>query len=46
MSHSLPLNKMTLEEKLQTMEIVWDDLYKSADRISSADWYHSALLER
>ncbi len=46
MSHSLPLNKMALEEKLQTMKILWDDLCKSADRLSSPDWHHSALLER
>ncbi|VAW83091.1 hypothetical protein MNBD_GAMMA12-2214, partial [hydrothermal vent metagenome] len=41
-----PLNKMTLEEKLQTMETLWDDLCKSADSLSSPDWHHAELLER
>ena len=30
MAHSLPLNEMSIEEKLQMMEALWDDLSRNA----------------
>jgi len=35
MGMSLSVEKMSIEEKFQTMETIWDDLCKKADSISS-----------
>ncbi len=40
------INKMTLEEKIQVMEIIWEDLAKTADALSSPDWHTNILDER
>jgi len=41
----LPLDKMTIEDKIRTMEIIWDDLCKNADNIKSPEW-HKAVLDK
>ena len=46
MSISIPLNKMSYEEKIQTMELLWDDLCRSPDSIKSPDWHQTLLSER
>lgn len=46
MSISLPLNEMTIEEKLQVMEAIWDDLRQHADEIRSPAWHGEVLAER
>ena len=46
MKVSLPLKKMTAEEKIQTMEIIWDDLCKKADSLSSPVWHEDILKDR
>ena len=45
MDISSQLNKMTTEEKLQTMELLWDDLCQTSD-FSSPDWHKDVLDER
>ncbi len=42
----LPLEKMTTKEKIQTMEMIWDDLCKKADNISSPPWHEKILKAR
>ncbi len=46
MSKSLPLDEMTVEEKLQTMETIWDDLTDNADNIQSPEWHDKILIDR
>jgi len=46
MAVTLPLDTMSVEEKLQTMESIWDDLCKKADSISSPPWHEKILNER
>ncbi len=37
---------MTLEEKLQAMEALWDDLSRSPDTLESPAWHEDVLRER
>jgi len=46
MASTLPLEKMSVEEKLQTMESLWDDLCSKAGTVSSPDWHEDVLAER
>ena len=46
MSVTLPLNEMTLEEKLQVMDALWEDLSRSAENFKSPDWHQEVLAER
>ncbi len=46
MESTLPLDKMSLEEKLQAMESLWDDLCNTAGGISSPAWHEGVLAER
>ncbi len=46
MKITLPLEQMSIEEKIQTMEIIWDDLCKTAGSISSPSWHKNVLNER
>ncbi|MCY4166144.1 MAG: addiction module protein [Gammaproteobacteria bacterium] len=46
MTVSLPLQKMTLEEKLQVMEAIWDDLSKHAAEANPPAWHGELLIER
>ena len=46
MEITLPLEEMTTEEKIQTMEIIWNDLYKKAGSLSSPSWHKQILHER
>ena len=46
MPYEISLDKMSIEEKLQTMEALWDDLCHSADSLRSPDWHHTILDER
>lgn len=46
MEVTLPLEKMSTEEKIQTMETIWDDLCKKADSISSPSWHEKVLNDR
>ncbi len=46
MTISLPLNQMTVEEKLQVMEAIWEDLSQHADEIQPPAWHAEVLAER
>ena len=43
---SLPLDKMTTEEKLQIMEAIWEDLTRDEASFESPAWHKVALEER
>ena len=46
MASTLPLEKMSVEEKLQAMESLWNDLCSKAGAVSSPDWHEDVLAER
>jgi len=46
MSITIPLEKMSIEEKIQAMESIWDDLCNKADSIASPSWHKELLDER
>lgn len=46
MSITLPLKEMTIEEKLEVMEVIWDDLSRYADEMAPPAWHGEALAER
>ena len=46
MALPLPLHEMTLEEKLQAMEALWDDLSRNPDLLESPSWHEDVLRER
>jgi len=46
MASSLPLKTMTVEEKLQAMESLWDDLCANSESMSSPPWHEDVLAER
>lgn len=46
MDITLPLDKMTVEEKLRLIEIVWEDLKKNEDEIPVPEWHLEILRER
>jgi hypothetical protein len=46
MEYSLPLKKMTIEEKIIIMESLWDDLCKDQIQVASPDWHESVLVQR
>ena len=46
MKLTLPLDKMTTEEKLLALEEIWEDLCRTSDHIPSPAWHASVLQER
>ena len=42
----LPLSKLTLAQKLNLMEAIWDDLAKSEKTLESPDWHEQVLKDR
>jgi len=46
MSSRLPLEKMSVEEKIQAMESIWDDLCDRADSLASPAWHGEVLADR
>jgi hypothetical protein len=46
MTVTLPLNEMTVSEKLQLMEALWADLSRNSDAIESPEWHREILEER
>ena len=46
MTKLLPLNEMTIEEKLQVMEQLWDDLSRNSGDLQSPSWHGDVLAER
>lgn len=43
---TLPLNEMTVAEKLQLMETLWADLSRNPDALESPDWHREVLDDR
>ena len=43
---TLPLNEMTVPEKLQVMEALWGDLSRRSDALESPEWHRDVLEER
>jgi hypothetical protein len=43
---TLPLNEMTVLEKLQLMEALWADLSRNPDALESPEWHREVLDER
>jgi hypothetical protein len=46
MSKTLPLEEMTLPEKLAAMESLWDDLTRCPQSVESPTWHKDILDER
>ncbi len=46
MKLTLPLDKMTTEEKLLALEEIWENLCRTSDNIPSPAWHVSILEER
>lgn len=46
MNIALPLEKMTIEDKIRTMEDLWDDLCRHANQLQSPAWHGDVLAER
>jgi hypothetical protein len=46
MENHLTLDKMSTEEKIRTMEIIWDDLCSKSNNIPSPTWHKQILEER
>ena len=46
MGITLPLEKMTTEDKIRAMETIWDDLCKKDENIVSPSWHKDILEER
>ncbi|MBE0623180.1 MAG: addiction module protein [Burkholderiales bacterium] len=46
MASILPLEKMSVEEKLQAMESLWDDLCSKAGAVPSPAWHEDVLADR
>jgi hypothetical protein len=46
MGITLPLDKMTISEKLLEMERLWDDLCRNPENVPSPSWHKAVLAER
>jgi len=46
MERALPLDKMTLAEKLSAMENIWDDLLRNTENLPSPAWHRDVLQAR
>jgi putative addiction module component (TIGR02574 family) len=42
----LPLNEMTVEEKVQTMEAIWENLSANPEAVESPAWHEEELRVR
>jgi hypothetical protein len=46
MASILPLEEMSVEEKLRAMELLWDDLCRRSEGVASPAWHEDVLAER
>jgi hypothetical protein len=46
MAVSIPLAKMTIADKLRTMETIWDDLRRTPEDVPSPAWHADVLHAR
>jgi len=42
----LPLDRMTVEEKLRAIEVLWDELCRNEKQVPVTDWQKQLLDER
>lgn len=42
----IDIEKMTIEEKLQTMELLWNDLCRNAADFVTPEWHKDVLAQR
>jgi hypothetical protein len=43
---SLPLEKWSLEEKVQAVEMIWEDICRHEEEFASPAWHEEILRER
>ena len=43
MDITLPLDQMTIEEKLRAMELLWADLSRNEQQLQSPEWHEEVL---
>jgi hypothetical protein len=43
---TLQLSDLTVSEKLQLMEALWEDLSRNADALESPEWHREVLEDR
>lgn len=46
MGYELPLDKMSVEEKLQAIEALWSSLRANPEQVPSPDWHKQLLADR
>jgi hypothetical protein len=46
MEATLPLDKMTIAEKLRAMEAIWADLSRDEAQVESPEWHRDVLKDR
>ncbi|MEA5416759.1 addiction module protein [Synechococcus sp. BA-132 BA5] len=46
MAANLPLGQMSLEDKLEAMELLWADLSATPDQVVSPAWHRDELSRR
>ena len=46
MEVAIPLGKMTISDKLRTMETIWDDLRRTPEEVPSPAWHADVLHAR
>ncbi len=46
MDVALPLDKMSVEDKLRTIDILWEDLSRTAGGVPSPAWHRDVLEAR
>ena len=46
MATELPLNQMSVREKLTAMEALWEDLSRTPEAIASPEWHKEVLENR
>ncbi|MBL7649417.1 MAG: addiction module protein [Candidatus Hydrogenedentes bacterium] len=42
----IPLDERSVEDKRQTMELIWEDLYRNESSVPSPAWHGEVLHER
>jgi hypothetical protein len=45
-SAAINLKEMTIEQKLEAIEYIWDDLCRNAEDIPSPEWHREELEKR
>jgi len=46
MSSTLPLDKMSISDKISTMELLWDDICRNVPEFTSPLWHGDILKKR